>query len=85
MKKVNYDAITMGSFWNKCGSHIPHTVTKVRTILTWVAGEIVDPKVAPDNFSDEDCREILDALRHRNRSQTQRLVLEAMRRVKENQ
>jgi hypothetical protein len=81
--KVNYNEMIMNSFWNKCRPHPPHTIARVRRVLDWTARELVDPKTTPENFSDEDCREILDALQCKNRGRVQKLVLEAMRKVKE--
>jgi len=71
------------SFWQKCRPHLPHTVTKVRRILSYVAGEIVSPKITREDFSDQDCRQILAALKAGNMTHVENLVLEAMKKARE--
>ncbi|GEM_PF-3239493 len=83
MKVTDYNVMIMDSFWKNCRPHWPQTATKVRRVLIRVAGEIVSPKVAPEDFSDEDCRRILVALKNRNRDRVRPMVLEAMRKVRE--
>jgi hypothetical protein len=82
MNRTDYDAIIINSFWNKCRPHPPHTIARVRRVLDWTARELVDPKVTPENFSDEDCQQILSALQSRNRGRVQKMVLEAMKKAR---
>lgn len=83
MKKVNYDLMIRNSFWKKCRPHLPRTATKVRRILSYVAGEIVSPKITSEDFSDQDCKKILDALKAGNMTHVENLVLEAMKKARE--